>query len=452
MKKLIGILLALVLALASLSPALTEKKEAAVEDMGLTLNGLEYLGSAKGYALLFPAGVQSRSPYVSALFLRDILIPRDTLLAFQAAQSAGTEFPDSQAVMDGMYLLDCYAAGAFVTDGDEDSIRAAVDGLENETLIKLGTVEKFTFYYSIFDCSHIPDAYAELTAEYPDAYPADALADWTAEVTALQQGFEADLKNAVLKTPVDKMAELTGTVLSFETKDTEGKAVTSAELFAANKITMVNIWGTWCPHCVNEMGALAEIHKRMQEKGCGILGVEFEYSWDDEVLQTSKAMISENQITYPNVVYPAGHELLKEICAIGYPASIFVDSEGKILAAPLNGAYVNLYEDLFNKLLAGEAVSVTENAPAVANSGNAYRVIVCDEAGPVQGVFVKFCDDSSCTADMTNAEGVVTFNMPEGSEYHVNVLKVPDGYEPYLETLNTLTTYCDINITLKKAQ
>jgi len=449
MKKMIGILLALILAL---TPVLAEKKDLTVEELGLTMNGLEYLIDAKGYAFLPPANIESRSPYVAALLVQEILIPKDTLLDYQDAQNAGTEYPDGQAVLEGISALDCYVAGVFVTDGTEDSIRKAVDGLENETLTKLGAVDGYTLYYTLYDYSYIEKNYTELSARYPDSYPADALADWKAEISAIQQGFEADLKSAVLKAPVDKMAALVGSVISFETTDTEGNAVTSAELFAANQITMINVWGTWCPHCVGEMGELAKIHKRIQEKGCGILGLEYENYWDDNILQASKEMISENQITYPNAVYPAGNELMQKVCSDGYPTSVFVDSEGKILAAPIAGAYVDKYEKVLDQLLNGETVSVTKDAPAVANSEKAFRAIVCDETGPVQGVLVKFCDDTSCTADMTNADGIVSFNLPEGHEYHVNVLTVPAGYEPFLETLTTQTTYCDTHITLKKAQ
>lgn len=452
MKKMIGILLALILALAALTPALAEKEEVTSEELGLTMNGLEYISEAKGYAFLLPASIESRNPYVAMQLVRDVLIPIDTLFEYRNAENSGTEYPDAQAVLEGMSALDCYLAGVFVTDGTEDDIRKTVDGLQNETLTKLGTVDGYTFYYYLLDCSYIEKNYAELSAKYPNNYPADALADWKAEISAIQQGFEADLKNAVLKAPVDKMAALVGSVISFETTDTEGNAVTSAELFAANQITMINVWGTWCPHCVNEMGELAKIHKRIQEKGCGILGLEYEYYWDDNILQASKEMISENQITYPNAVYPAGNELMQKVCSDGFPASVFVDSEGKILAAPIAGAYVDKYEKILDQLLNGETVSVTKDAPAVANSEKAFRAIVCDETGPVQGVLVKFCDDTSCTADMTNADGIVSFNLPEGHEYHVNVLTVPAGYEPFLETLTTQTTYCDTHITLKKAQ
>ena len=37
-----------------------------------------------------------------------------------------------------------------------------------------------------------------------------------------------------------------GSVISFQTTDLDGNAVDSAELFAKNKITMINIWGTYC--------------------------------------------------------------------------------------------------------------------------------------------------------------------------------------------------------------
>ena len=41
-------------------------------------------------------------------------------------------------------------------------------------------------------------------------------------------------------------------------KTSDSEIGTSEEIFAANEITMINYWGTWCFFCVKELGELAK--------------------------------------------------------------------------------------------------------------------------------------------------------------------------------------------------
>ena len=47
---------------------------------------------------------------------------------------------------------------------------------------------------------------------------------------------------------------------SFETTDTKGNKVTE-KIFADKEITMVNVWGTFCGPCINEMPELQKIYQ-----------------------------------------------------------------------------------------------------------------------------------------------------------------------------------------------
>lgn len=55
-------------------------------------------------------------------------------------------------------------------------------------------------------------------------------------------------------------AQKAGDKISFTATDFKGNPVTS-EIFAKNKLTMVNIWGTFCGPCIREMPDLARINK-----------------------------------------------------------------------------------------------------------------------------------------------------------------------------------------------
>ena len=61
--------------------------------------------------------------------------------------------------------------------------------------------------------------------------------------------------------------------ISFETTDLDGNAVTVEELFSQHKLTMINLWGTYCGPCIGEMPDLEILSQRLAEKDCAIVGL-----------------------------------------------------------------------------------------------------------------------------------------------------------------------------------
>lgn len=230
------------------------------------------------------------------------------------------------------------------------------------------------------------------------------------------------LKGAEFFEPVDSTKQMAGQKIEFTTTDLDGNTVTSEELFSANEITMLNCWGTWCPHCIDEMAELVKIHESMQKKGCGIVGLEKEDNLDEATKQKARDMMKEWGTNYPNVVMPS--EIASQVPA--YPTSIFVDKEGNVLGVPIVGAQLDRYESRLDALLADKKAG-KETAPETEEVVT-YSVIVTDENGPVAEVAVQCCNDTTCRFGETDENGVATFEIPVG-EFHVQVLEVPDGYE-----------------------
>lgn len=259
------------------------------------------------------------------------------------------------------------------------------------------------------------------------------------------------LKSAELFDPEDPSASFIGQVIDFESVDLDGNVVKSADLFKDNKITMVNVWGTWCVNCVNEMGALAELHKRMQEKGCGIVGVEYERDSLENVVDTARKVFEDNGATYPNVWMPSDNPIFAQVN--GYPFTLFVDSEGKIITCPIRGAAVKYYEPTFEQLLAGEEIQKEPETGSSAGESGAYRVFVYDNDGnAVADAIVQLCDESTCSFQKTDADGMATFQVEAPKAFDVHLAKVPDGYQSHDEACKTLDTYSDVSIFISKAE
>lgn len=263
----------------------------------------------------------------------------------------------------------------------------------------------------------------------------------------------AGVNNAMFFQLAEADSAAVGKIISFQGETLDGETLTSQQLFAANKITMVNLWGTWCPFCVDELDDLAQLHYRLQEKGCGIIGVEVEgdnFSRDD-----AKSLLQDKGVTYPSVLVDSkSAEFFKFVDA--YPTTFFVDSRGRILTTPIEGAAVDEYEPTLDNLLAKFGFTPNSNIILAMdnsnNNNNLYRVYVKDSEGqPVKNVTLQFCDDKSCDLENTDENGLAEFdNAKEGKIYDIHVLKVPAGYKPDKNTYKTTEKYGDIVITLTK--
>lgn len=131
--------------------------------------------------------------------------------------------------------------------------------------------------------------------------------------------------------------ELPSQMPSFQTKDINGADVGN-EIFEGNKLTMVNIWGTFCPPCVYEMPELQKLSEDMKDQGVAVVGIIGDTP-DAENEEAARAIIAEKGVGFTNIIPDEAiiDGLLMYIEA--YPTSIFVDSEGNIVGAPVVGAH-----------------------------------------------------------------------------------------------------------------
>ena len=119
---------------------------------------------------------------------------------------------------------------------------------------------------------------------------------------------------------------------SFNSIDLDGNEI-SSELYSNNKITMVNIWGTFCGPCIREMPDLAKLSQEYKSKGVEIIGIPIDIADDsgkiDSSLKDDALMIIEKTgVQYKNVVPTIDmfRTFLSEIQAV--PTTIFIDKNG----------------------------------------------------------------------------------------------------------------------------
>ena len=137
--------------------------------------------------------------------------------------------------------------------------------------------------------------------------------------------------------------------LSFETTDLDGNAVSSAELFSAHKITMVNVMTTWCRYCILELPELQELSEAYAEKDCAVVGVLHDGT-DESLIETGRSLMEQAGADY--LVLQPWEGMERQIPVQAFPTTFFVNSEGEIVGETILGAELERYTEQLDVLLA----------------------------------------------------------------------------------------------------
>ncbi len=140
-----------------------------------------------------------------------------------------------------------------------------------------------------------------------------------------------------------------GSKLSFETTDLGGNPVTSEEIFSGHKITMINMWATWCDPCKDELPELAKMAEDFEKQNCQIIGICLDAE-DEATMAEGRAILENAGVGYLNIVPFENREELLPNSA--YPTTYFVDENGTVLDEVIVGAMLTRYPRALEKLLA----------------------------------------------------------------------------------------------------
>lgn len=128
---------------------------------------------------------------------------------------------------------------------------------------------------------------------------------------------------------------------SFETTDTKGNKITE-KIFADKDITMVNVWGTFCGPCINEMPELQKIYESLP-KNANLIGIvaDVPEGMKDGV-DNANYIEKQTGVKYTNLTLSDSlSSFAKRFYAV--PSTIFVDKNGNIIGELVMGADIDAY-------------------------------------------------------------------------------------------------------------
>ena len=127
-------------------------------------------------------------------------------------------------------------------------------------------------------------------------------------------------------------------VPDFSSTDLDGNSVTNA-VFADAGITFVNIWGTFCGPCINEMPDLGELAEVYADKGVQFIGVIVDASAETaEEIELAKEISEQTGADYLHILnsQSVSDAMLQEVS--GVPTTFFVNSEGQVIGETYVGS------------------------------------------------------------------------------------------------------------------
>lgn len=154
--------------------------------------------------------------------------------------------------------------------------------------------------------------------------------------------------------------------LDFRFKDMEGKEVGIKDDRFKNKVVIIQLMGSWCPNCMDEMAFLSDYYAKNHNRGVEIIALAYEYSTNFERSQQSLRKFQQRfHVTYPILITGVAvtdtlrtEKTLPQFTPIkSFPSSIILDKSGKVAKidngffGPGTGAYFTAYKAEFEKLI-----------------------------------------------------------------------------------------------------
>lgn len=156
-----------------------------------------------------------------------------------------------------------------------------------------------------------------------------------AVVCGCSAGTEEAEEQAPIAEPAAEEAEFSD-LTEFTAVTADGEKITQ-DYFRDYDATIINIWATYCPPCIEEMPKLAELEKNRPDN-IGMLLICTDAFSDPDQMQ---ALLDESGYEGINLIRGNGDfpALCKSVQVI--PTTVFADREGRLVGEPVIGQSMN---------------------------------------------------------------------------------------------------------------
>ena len=141
---------------------------------------------------------------------------------------------------------------------------------------------------------------------------------------------------------------------NFRSTDLQGNSI-DERMFQNARLTVLNVWGTFCPPCLRELPALGRLSKEFAPQSVQIVGLVSD--WFDQSgnpsprqIDTARLLVKKTGADYPHALLSAGlMEYLGPIDAV--PQTFFVNGRGEIIGAVTGARSEESWRGIFSAML-----------------------------------------------------------------------------------------------------
>ena len=141
-------------------------------------------------------------------------------------------------------------------------------------------------------------------------------------------------------------------VLEFTDAVTTEGAKVSADVLANSKLTMINVWATFCGPCINEMPDLGKVAAAYDVSEFQMLGIVSDVlEGDADMLAEAKEIIDETGAGYTHLLL--NEELYMNLVGASdsVPTTYFFNQEGELLGYLVGAQSKEVWEEIIDGLL-----------------------------------------------------------------------------------------------------
>lgn len=222
-----------------------------------------------------------------------------------------------------------------------------------------GNVANGTLQLSTFDGNHayLFSATKELDGTFRGEYYSGKTRreSWTAKRTDNPTLPDAE-KLTYLKEGYNQIA--------FNFPDINGNNVSLNDDKYKNKVVVVQLFGTWCPNCMDETRFLAPWYHENKQRGIEIIGLAYEQKPEFSYASARvRKMIEKLNVTYDFAIAgtddkeKASQTLPMLNRVVAFPTTIFIGKDGKVkkihtgFTGPGTGIYFEQFKEQFNETI-----------------------------------------------------------------------------------------------------
>lgn len=182
-------------------------------------------------------------------------------------------------------------------------------------------------------CTIVISVLASCSTNSPTAISSDSTDTQTSsDSTEMQSSASTEIQTTSAS---EKSGNKSALFSKINTTTLNGENITGDD-FKGDKLTVLNVWATWCPPCIAELPHLQEISEYYKDQGVKIVGVmqdgvTKQFEPIESTIEEGQTILTNAGVEY-TVILPDENIILEIIGQIQYlPTTFFLDSEGNVV-------------------------------------------------------------------------------------------------------------------------